>query len=447
MTTPFRLLCALLPLVGVALAQDAPRVVTLWPAQHGCISAGSLDRLRVTLDRAMDTRSFSFCGGGESFPKVKGKPVWLDDRTIELSVELSPGREYQVGLNSLTAKGFRSKEGVPLRTTAWSFATLPAELPDPVVQRKRNEAARERLLVVLDEHYSYRDRLVGDWGQLAAQHAAAMDAAPTDRAWVSAALALLAPTQDLHLGLRWGERAFGSHSVSVDSLFDRATIAAALTIRATKTNAMWAMTSDGYGYLCIGSWGGVDVDEIEGALAQLRPAKGLVIDVRPNAGGDERLAQRIAAWFVEGTKVYAKHRLRTGPGQDGFAPVAERSVTGNADPEKRYSGPIAVLTSRFVMSSCESFVLMLRQAPACTVVGQPTGGSSGNPKPWDLGNDVVAMVPSWQDLRPDGTCFEGEGLAPDVLVTCTPADWQQGDPILRRALQVLAETTAGAKRR
>ena len=232
-------------------------------------------------------------------------------------------------------------------------------------------------------------------------------------------------------------------SEPVDACFDRKAIAAEVQLQATKTNAMWALTPQGYGYLCIGSWVGVDVAEIERALTQLRGAKGLVIDVRPNSGGDERLAKRIAAWFVEGTKVYAKHRIRTGAGKDGFGPVGERSVTGNADPERRYAGPIVVLTSRAVMSSCESFVLMLRQAPKCTVIGQPTRGSSGNPQPFDLGNGVTAMVPSWQDLRLDGTCFEGEGLPPDIVVACAQGDAQQGDPLWKRALQVLSTGAAG----
>ena len=38
--------------------------------------------------------------------------------------------------------------------------------------------------------------------------------------------------------------------------------------------------------------------------------------------------------------------------------------------EARRSGPVAVLTGRYVMSSSESFVMMLQQALACTIVGQ-----------------------------------------------------------------------------
>jgi len=155
----------------------------------------------------------------------------------------------------------------------------------------------------------------------------------------------------------------------------------------------------------------------------------------------------VASWFVEGTKVYAKHRTRVRAGKNGFDPVMNRALTGNKDAAHRLDVPIAVLTSRYVMSSNESFVMMLQQAKDCTTVGQPTFGSSGNPKPFDLGNGVTIVVPSWQDLRLDGTCFEGEGLKPDVAVECTAEQLEQKDPILEKALELLRGKVAKAKGR
>jgi C-terminal processing protease CtpA/Prc len=207
--------------------------------------------------------------------------------------------------------------------------------------------------------------------------------------------------------------------------------------------ALVGRTAGGIGYLMVGSWSQqVDLDAVEKALAGLRDCKAMVVDARPNAGGDERLAQRIAAWFVEGTKVYAKNRYRIRAGKDGFGPVLDRAVTGNEDAQRRFAGPIAVLTSRYVMSSNESFVMMLQQARDCTLVGQPTYGSSGNPKAHDLGNGVTIVMPSWQDLRLDGSCLEGEGIAPDVLVEASAQQLETKDPILEKALAVLRDKVA-----
>ena len=97
--------------------------------------------------------------------------------------------------------------------------------------------------------------------------------------------------------------------------------------------------------------------------------------------------------------------------------------------------------SRYVMSSCEAFVLMMRQGRDCTLVGQTSYGSSGNPKPHELANGVTIIVPSWQAMLPDGTCFEGQGVRPDVEVKVAADDLKTRDPILENGLAILREKT------
>ena len=94
------------------------------------------------------------------------------------------------------------------------------------------------------------------------------------------------------------------------------------------------------------------------------------------------------------------------------------------------------------MRANESFVLMMKKAKDAIIVGQRTAGSSGNPKPYDLGNGVTVLLPSWQVLRPDGTCWEGEGIAPDVFVPCTSRDFRDRDPPLDKALELLRKRIA-----
>jgi C-terminal processing protease CtpA/Prc len=304
-------------------------------------------------------------------------------------------------------------------------------------QKQRNREALAKLMKAIDASYSYRDLRVKDWRKLEKQHSAAILAARTERGFAVAAAQMLAPAGDLHLTLELDGRVFGTASRAVDPLFRRELLAQHLEVAQAGPHALAGRTSDGLGYLLVDTWAKeLDLEPILAAIAGLRDTRALVVDARTNSGGNELLARRVAAWFVEGDKVYAKHRLRTGPGQDGFGPTEERRVQGNG-PEQRYDAPIAVLTSPYVMSSNESFVMMLRQAHDCTVVGQPTFGSSGNPQPHELGNGVRAWIPSWQDLRLDGSVREGQGIAPDVLVDCSAEDLEQRDPILEKALEIL----------
>ena len=88
---------------------------------------------------------------------------------------------------------------------------------------------------------------------------------------------------------------------------------------------------------------------------------------------------------------------------------------------------------------------MMKKAFDVTIVGQKTAGSSGNSQPYDLGNGVTIMIPSWQALRPDGSCWEGEGIAPDVFVPCTSRDFRDRDPTLDKALELLRARVAKGK--
>ena len=100
-------------------------------------------------------------------------------------------------------------------------------------------------------------------------------------------------------------------------------------------------------------------------------------------------------------------------------------------------GSVAVLMGQQNMSSCEAFLLMMKQCPRATLVGSASQGSSGNPKPHALAPGLTVLLPSWQALRPDGTCFEGEGIQPTVPIEMPIAALGNADPVLREALAIL----------
>ena len=37
-------------------------------------------------------------------------------------------------------------------------------------------------------------------------------------------------------------------------------------------------------------------------------------------------------------------------------------------------------------------------------------------------------------MRADGSCFEGEGIAPNILVKAEKKDFENSDPVLEKAL-------------
>lgn len=431
---PLFVLCAALA------AQDAPKVVSMSPAHLAEVDAKTTSELVVVFDREMSKGGFSICGGGPKFPKVTKQPRWKNKNTLIVEVELVPDHDYQMSLNCPAAQNFRSKAGVALKRVPWSFSTLPNKLPNQKKQKRRNKAAFKILMKTLEGRYSYYDLRIENWKALVKQHEPAIMSAKTDRGFAAAAANMLRPTEDLHLNLQLGERTFATGSRAIDSLFRYPLIGKYATVKKVADNIVAGRTKDGIGYLMIGTWAGVDTERIAGALTELADTKALVVDVRANAGGNEILAREVAQWFVEGSKVYAKHRVRKKAGPKGFGPVSKRTIKGNKA-DQSYDRPVALLTSRYVMSSNEAFVLMMKQGRDCVVVGQPTFGSSGNPQKFDLGNGVTIRVPCWQAMQPDETPFEGEGIQPDEFVPCLADDLKTRDPILEKALELLRAKT------
>jgi len=77
----------------------------------------------------------------------------------------------------------------------------------------------------------------------------------------------------------------------------------------------------------------------------------------------------------------------------------------------------------------------LKYSGRATVVGDTTGGSSGQPYVYDFKNGMLFRVSTKRMYFPDGTEFEGQGIRPDVEIVPTPSDIKGGlDPALERAV-------------
>lgn len=109
----------------VAERVRVPKIVKLEPEDGALEVDPSLASIRVTFDVPMG-EGMSWTGGGESFPKSNGgaKASWSADRkTCTLPVTLESGRQYRLGLNSVSHNNFQSEWGVPLDRVGYSFKT------------------------------------------------------------------------------------------------------------------------------------------------------------------------------------------------------------------------------------------------------------------------------------------------------------------------------------
>ena len=177
------------------------------------------------------------------------------------------------------------------------------------------------------------------------------------------------------------------------------------------------------------------LEDLDGALGE-RVGQEVFQPYPLAGGGGEGLASQFAGCFLDKPAVYAKHVYRRADSPGGWGDIRERTLRPNKA-RTGYRGKVVVLMGRANMSSCEAFLLMMKQVPECKLVGDRSYGSSGNPRPVELGNGVTVWLPSWKALRPDGTCFEEEGILPDVAVRTSRSQTGRSDGVIEAALSLL----------
>lgn len=430
-----------------------PRVVGAVPDHGDSAVSPDVREVRVEFDQDMAPGRWSICGGGPMYPKIDQKPRWESARVLVIPVALEAAHEYRISINCPAAQNTRAATGEPAEVTPIWFRTAKdaasAEHP-AMLTPELNRAAVEDLRKAVDERYAYRDRVVKDWGAVFEEHRAAMEVATTRGAFAREAARLLQRAEDLHVSLMVGDEDWsvrvGTASRSVPPNVDANTLAELVPGWKRVSDAVeWGKYDDGVAYVAVHECSDAAADE---AVAVLREAKaggwlkGVVLDLRRNAGGDELAARTLAGLFLDAERVYAKNRNRDPEFLGGWSPVYDR-VVSPALVADRLRVPTAVLIGPYCMSSCESLVLMLKGASGVVTVGERTYGSSGNPRPTRLANGVTAWLSRWEDLTVDGRQVEGVGVEPEVVVECGPDEFQTGDPVLERGLKEVRVKTDG----
>jgi len=419
----------------------APKVISCTPTNGDIKIDCTIPALRVVFDQPMIPDSYSVVGGGPKFPKFIGNPKWENDHTFVYAWRLEGNRSYWLSLNNQTFTNFMGTNGIAAEPYPVEFTTgAPPVDTNNQATTEINKKAVEILQKAIDEDYAYRDLRKVDWTNLFANFGPRLEAGDKGLFFAKEAANLLANAKDIHIWLEAEKEFVPSYKRSAYWNVSLNLLSKRVPEWQKRSSIVWSgRFSDGIRYLMIRSWPANGDAELAPAFDVLKEASiansPLIIDVRANGGGSEPLAAKLAGCFVLEPVTYAKDVIRHG---GKFSEKNNRVLQPNKNMDF-FQGRVAVLMGGGTVSSCESFVMMMKQCKKCTLVGERTAGCSGNPKPVDLGNDVKVYLPSWQDLRLDGTCLEGEGYAPDIEVKTTAKDFKTKDLVLDAALQLLRE--------
>ena len=98
-----------------------------------------------------------------------------------------------------------------------------------------------------------------------------------------------------------------------------------------------------------------------------------------------------------------------------------------------------VLSGPATFSAAEDFLVAWKNSGRGKIIGEASGGSTGQPLSFALPGGGSARVCTKKDMFPDGAEWVGKGIQPDIVVQATVADVQAGkDTVLNRALAYLA---------
>lgn len=319
-------------------------------------------------------------------------------------------------------------------------------------------AAFDSVWADVDRTYPYFDVKSIDWPAAGAAHRSDALRATSDSTFADVVRALLTTLRDVHVRVvspvgasteTWRPTAVVNWDQNAWSRAVRA-----LGWRQATTNWGWARvasagaastvnSSTDVGYLAFGAWNAaqVKIGEVDAALDGLRDTRVLLVDVRMNGGGDDALALQVAGRFAATRVLAERYRFRNGPGHGDFGASQERWLEPRGT--WQYTRPVYLLVGRGVFSSNETFVAAMRALPNVVVLGDTTGGGSGNPSERPirrLGRDTGwrYSLSRWIATLPSGDVIEGRGIPPARYVPWDPAAALAGrDVILEAALAEL----------
>ena len=196
--------------------------------------------------------------------------------------------------------------------------------------------------------------------------------------------------------------------------------------------------ADDIGYFHFSGFGDVEasskaVDEIVGAF---RDARAVIIDVRRNGGGDDRVGKAIADRFADEKRLYMITQVRNGAQHDDFSDTLRWYVEPGGPAQ--FTKPVILLTDRFSISAAENFALAMRVLPHATIVGDFTSGCFADVTGDTLPNGWRFSVSYKLFVDRDGFCWEGIGVPPDLLIVNSKEDLaKRRDRVLEFAIDLV----------
>lgn len=182
---------------------------------------------------------------------------------------------------------------------------------------------------------------------------------------------------------------------------------------------------DSIGYLTIKTMMNPVMEDFKAVYPKVKDLPYLIIDVRRNGGGNSMNGVNICKYFIREAQPHCVSKSYI------MQPEADA-----------YKGKIYLLTDTYTLSAAESFTLDMKESGNVTLIGEATGGDTGNgPRPFCTKQRTYFRIPTRQpDVSSKGFPMEGIGIPPHHQVSQTVADFMKDeDTVLNYAVGLITE--------
>lgn len=210
-----------------------------------------------------------------------------------------------------------------------------------------------------------------------------------------------------------------------------------------KTEGRW-LVERSVAYIKVPSFHGIETQaQALRYLKEFHEAKAVILDVRGNPGMGEPIALQSALMgkpyrtWTESSSLHGGPLLRS---YDAAYPDHSTITTSDAvvHPfDSAYTGRLILITDRICSCACEDFVMPFKYSKRATLIGETTAGTFSFTRYAPFDNGMILNIAAVHHTFPDGSQFEGVGIAPDIPVEITPDDLRANrDVVLQRALEI-----------
>lgn len=219
-----------------------------------------------------------------------------------------------------------------------------------------------------------------------------------------------------------------------DKLFDLSLIKSNYLQNTFKENGNGLNT---YGWIGnVGYWHigaiGENMLVLDKILEFFSTAKGLIVDMRHNKGGDFTYAFSEFGRFTDQKRLVFRSKTKNGKGPNDYTAWYDWSISPSGE---YFNKPIVLLTDRYTISAGERTVMAFKSLPNVIHVGDTTNGAIATKIGKELTNGWFYSIVTQKTLFQNGVTYEGSGIPPNEYIKNTVIEMTNGhDKSLEKAI-------------